>query len=926
MKKISRRSFLEQATYASSTFGIMLSPLPGMASRLAVLPGKDTPQFGRPEIIHYDAQCFTIHGRDTFLYSACMHYPRTPKALWRDRLVKLKRAGFNTIETYVFWNYHEPVEGNVDMSEFADFLKLIHELGLWSIARVGPYVCAEWDAGGFPHWLIEKQFPLRSDSPESIRTSKNWYGHVLPVVRENMITRGGPVILVQIENEYDFWKLPNANKLKYMTALAETAWKAGIDVPLITNWCQQARENNDPVMARIMDTCDFYPRWNVVKGTVPELKKLRQEEPTSPVSIAELQGGWFSKFGGKLSVDQVGINAAQLNMLAKTVIEHGTTYLSFYMGHGGTNFDWAARMLTTSYDYAAPIREPGGLWDKYYAARLIGAFLNDHAPMILRAKNLTSGASSSNEHVSASLLVHSGSGIVFVRENADADQSYRLKILDPANPTAAQWDVPRHGSLTIEPRGMKMLTVNLLAGKTRILYSTAEILAQGVSGDRDYVVIYDHPGSLVEIAIRSPHKPEVSGNTRYVEFDQDRQAAVIGFPMDAGWKSLLVEDGLQIIALPRKLAGTTWTAPLPSALSGHGSTMSPVISDCALISESSAGKLHTKLALEYQSGSHVLTILAPQAPRQCTVDGKDVQMEHDPHLGATTIHLETPRPNPQAVVVTNGEFWVDRFDPSIGNWQSTEPVALEKLGQIPYGYVKYRASVEYHGEEGLAIETFTKQNKQVFLNGRHIAALSGESESLFGPLAGQAKPGKNLLEISYEAFGGANFGKDIQDLTGIRSIRLGSRGSGKAIGKVELERFSAAAVGHDLNPKYAAGGWQPASLVSGETDSSLAPAFTWFRAEFSLNHQPLWFLPRKLVLDSSHDALLYVNGKFVGNYQTVGPQSEFYLPEPYLYEDGRKNTVTVLLAYTANPRAIRKLVIEPYKEFAARRTDVQFSW
>lgn len=926
MEKISRRSFLERLAWASSAVGavgLSLLPMPGMAEAAAIVPAGAAPHFKHPEILRYDAQCFTIHGKDAFLYSACMHYPRTPKALWRDRLVKLKQAGFNTIETYVFWNYHEPVEGQVDMSELADYLKLIHQLGLWAIVRVGPYVCAEWDAGGFPHWLIEKQFPLRSDSPESVQSSKDWYGHVLPVVRENMITRGGPVILVQIENEYDFWRLPNENKLKYMTVLANTAWSAGIDVPLITNWCKQARENTDPVMARLADTCDFYPRWNIVKEVVPELKKLRDEEPASPVGIAELQGGWFSQFGGKLSVDQVGMGGDQLNMLTRTVMEAGTTYLSFYMAHGGTNFDWAARRLTTTYDYAAPVREPGGLWEKYYAARRIGAFLDSYAPMILRSQPTANGVVSSNARVSATMRGRGQSAIVFVRENADAEQAFKLKISDPSGTGAGSWSVPRHGNLAIGPRGMKMLAVNWPIGNGRILYCTAEFLAQGRSGSRSYIVLYDDPGSPVEIALLSSQKPEVKGSASYVEFDPGGKVVVIGFVVEQSWKSILVSNSLQIVVLPRDLAGRTWTAELPASLrSGVSALKSPVITDCVLMRQQSAEGQRTQLTLEYASGAHSLTILTPRPPTRCAVDGSQTAMEHDSDLHATTIQIETTEPDTRATVVSKGEFWVDDFSTSVGKWQKTAPVALEKLGQIPYGYVKYSAGIDKPGNGNLWIEAFTEQKKVVFLNGRHLRAVSNAAKSASCRLAGLVKPGKNLLEISYEAFGSANFGKEIEDLTGIRSIRIGDQ----PIGEISLQRFPAGAAGHKIDPEYVAGQWRQTSLLGGDVSDGLVPAFTWFRAKFSLRRQPSWFLPRKLVIESSRDALLYLNGNFVGNYQTIGPQSEFYLPEPYLYEDGRSNVVTVMLAYTNDPRAIRKLVIEPYGEFRTRRTEVRFDW
>ncbi|MGB7200196.1 MAG: beta-galactosidase [Acidobacteriaceae bacterium] len=934
MKLSSRRRFIQQLGLVSSAIGaspMQLFAIPGMPGRFALLQAADKPQFKRPEIIRYDAQCFTIKGRDVFIYSACFHYPRTPKALWRDRILKLKMAGFNTIETYVFWNYHEPVEGQVDMTELEDFIQLVREMGLWMIVRVGPYVCAEWDAGGFPHWIIEKQFPLRSDQPESVKTSQDWYNKVLPIVRKNMITVDGPVVMIQIENEYDDWKLPNQQKLAYITALARMVWNAGIDIPITTNWVRQARENSDPVMAQIMDTCDFYPRWDILKGVVPRLAKLRKEEPSSPVSIAELQGGWFSQFGGKLSVDQDGIDAAQLNMLTKTVMEHGTTYLSFYMGHGGTNFDWAARSLTTTYDYAAPIREPGGLWEKYYSARKIGAFLDKFGPLIVRAQEAEGSANSTNPNVSVNLRVNGKSGFLFVRENVNAMQQFHMKFLDPTSSPQRTITVPRQGSLSIGPRGMKVLAVQVPIPGGHLRYSTAEILSHGANGDRPYIVIYDDPGQLVEIALATPKTPHLEGDATYQFYDADGGTIVIGFQMGSALKMFLLNGTLQIVALPRELAGKTWTTDFSAAVTPQTSATnisdSPVITDSALMTASTAAKKRATLVLEYSSGEHELTTLVPIAPDQCTVDGVPVPVEYDAHWRSARLHISTP-PNPfHPIVLSEGKFWVDTFEPSRGKWLHTAPVALEKLGRIPYGYVKYRATFNYRDEKELFLETFTEDNKQVFLNGKSIHALSKPAKSTVFPLTGAAKPGANLLEISYEAFGSANGGLEMQELKGIQSIRIGHRQRSTPLDALQIQRFPAAMKWHGIDPDYTSGPWLQGRLGGSADEHELMPAFTWFRTTFPLVSSPEWFSPLKVTIDADRDALIYVNGKFIGYFRTIGPQRDFYLPEPYLHFTGdQQNVMTVVLAYAGDLKPLRKLVIAPYTEFATRKTRVEFHW
>ncbi|MGH9435753.1 MAG: beta-galactosidase, partial [Terriglobia bacterium] len=630
----SRRKFLQAALAGPLAAEFGRKGLLSFGSPGLLMPGTGQTAFENPQIIHYDPACFTLHGRDTFVMSGCFHYTRCPKELWGDRLMKFKQAGFNTIETYVFWNYHEPIEGQIDMSELESFIQLVEQRGFYMIIRPGPYVCAEWDAGGFPHWITAKQFPLRSAAPESIQTSQHWYDSVLPVIQRHTITNGGPIIMIQVENEYDYWRLPDAEKRTYITALAEMVWKAGIDIPIITNWCKQARENSDPVMARIMDTADFYPRWDIVKQTLGPLARLRAQEPDCPVGVTELQGGWFSKFGGKLSVDQPGVDAAQLNMLAKTMIEHGVTYYSFYMGFGGTNFEHAAKTLTTTYDYAAPIREPGGLWEKYYAARGIGAFLSRFGPLVARSE-AASGAECTNPQVSVTERMNGSSGFLFIRENANAHQQYKLTFPNPASPTHRLATVPRQGQLSLGAREMKMLPVEVALPGSQLHYTTAEMLGAGINVDRVFLVIYDERGRTAEIAVSTSREPEVEGGTVYQYWDSDLETLVMGINVERIENMWLVNGELQIIALPRDRALRTWIASYPIKvvpdMEGKGPIDVPFMTDCALMGETGSHHQRAWADLHFTPGTHHLTTLWPSEPDDCRVDGARAQCAYDEH-------------------------------------------------------------------------------------------------------------------------------------------------------------------------------------------------------------------------------------------------------------------------------------------------------
>jgi Glycosyl hydrolases family 35/Beta-galactosidase, domain 2 len=935
---LSRRKFLQFSVAAPV---VVAAGDRGAPYLIAAPAGQGQEQFENPQIVRYDAQCFTLNDQDTFIQSGCFHYCRCPRELWSDRLMKLKRAGFNTVESYVFWNYHERTEGHLDLSEFEDFVKQVHSMGFWMIVRPGPYVCAEWHAGGFPDWIIAQQFPLRSANPQSITTSQHWYSAVLPVIQRNMITTGGPIIIIQIENEYDYWLLPSAEKAKYVKALAQMVWNAGIEIPIITNWCKEARDNSDPVMGRIMDTADFYPRWNIVGETLGPLGELRKAEPGCPLVVTELQGGWFSQIGGKLSVDQPGVNAAQLNMLAKTMIEHGVRSYSYYMGFGGTSFDWAAKKLTTTYDYAAPIREPGGLWEKYYAARGICAATNRFQALLTRARALE-GARSTNAQVTVTERVNGKSGMLFVRENANARQEYTMTFVDPNSPTHRLITVPRQGQLVLGAREMKMLPVQVPLPGIQLRYATADVLDFGAIIDRSYIVIYDEPGRVVEIALATEQQPQVEGDTSYQYWDPEYESVIIGLELNAPEKLLLINNQLMVIALPRDRALRTWMASFPSTLipeieEGMGpqapgttpetSNMQvPFITDCALLSDSGWEKKRRAWAdLNYTPGEHDLTTLWPSEPDKCLVDGDSTDIRYDGHWRTARLHITTPACPARPVVPESFEFWVEKFDPHSGNWIANPPRPLQQFDTLPYGYVKYRADFSAQADAQMAIATFDDDGKQVFVNGKYVKEASTPGQQVQFPLSSYAHPGTNALEISYELFGSYNFGEAIATLKGLKSVSAAGTSS---INSWQIQLRPPAMKGREVDPDFSVGGWQPASLGGAPPDAEFIPAFCWVRGMFHLDELPdEWSVMWKAMIDADRDALLYLNGKFVGRYAAVGPQKEFYLPEPWLqFGASAGNILTVVLAYTDQPQHLRTLQMAPYEEFATRKTRVEFRW
>jgi len=925
--KHTRREFL--------LYGMSSPFAAGLAARgraLPMSPRNENPpwkRFSQPQIIRYDSECFTIHGRDVFLFGAEFHYPRCPRELWKDRFLKLKRAGFTQIQTMVFWNYHEREEGRFDFTEFEDFLKLAHEMGFWVIVRPGPYICAEFERGGFPRWIIARNFPLRSMHPDSLKSSKYWYDHVLPLIRRYQITNGGPIILMQIENEYDFWPLPDLEKRQYIRFLAHLAWDAGIEIPLFTNWTRVVRDPADPDMDRIMDTCDFYPRWGFMKAVPPALAKLRKEQPTGVLGIAELQGGWFSQTGGKLSVDQVGVNAAQIDALTKSVMGMGVTFFNYYMGFGGTNFDWAAEKLTTTYDYAAPVREPGGLWDKYYAARGIGEFVKMFGGLLTRSQPSRQECQSTNSDVWVGERISKQSGVLFVRANTDSEHHFKMTFVDPTS-GGRKVTAPHEGELVLGPHGMKMLPLRVPVGSRELIYTTAEVLSQGKSKDRHFIIVYDESNTVAEIALESDRQPRITGKALYQHWDNNSGSAIIGIQVEEEAKFLLVDETLQIIVLPKNLALRTWVEEVTSIPGMSGSTHAavPFITDAYILRKCASETKRVWADLEYLPGEHHLQVLLPTQPTRCRINGSLQPIDYDSQFRIASVQVSTPDLAVQGIDLKTVESFVETFDPSSGQWQSTPAVALEKLGPVPYGYVKYRGQLNYSGEPKLYVAALSDDWKKVFINGRHVIEASNAEALTEVEASRYLKGGANTIEISYELFGAANVGPKLGELKGLDFVRTGNNPqTGSSVEKWQIQTYSAAARGREVNPDFAFGQWEQGSLDDATVDNEFVPAFTWCRAEFSL--PPVtegWTVPWKLVFDAAHDALIYLNGRFVGRYTTSGPQDEFFLPDPYFKQRDQKNILTVLLAYTKTPGLIHALQIEPYLEYSVRRTRVAFEW
>jgi beta-galactosidase len=310
----------------------------------------------------------TIDGQPFTLLAGQLHYFRFPKGEWHDQLLKAKAGGLNTIDTVIPWNLHEPAEGRFDFAEEADlpaYLDLCQELGLYAIVRPGPYICAEWENGGFPAWLTRRPgVELRVDDPIFLEHTLRWFDRLFPLLAARQHTRGGPIILCQIDNEH--WASGRYGHDAHQDTLARAAIERGIDVPQYT------------CMGAMRAWPEFRNGWS---GIAEKLVQTRAAWPDNPMIVSELWSGWFDNWGASRHNHKT---PARLDTTLHQLVAVGASGWSHWMWAGGTNFAyWGGRTvggdtihMTTSYDYDAPVSEYGGLTEKFFVARRHHLFMS----------------------------------------------------------------------------------------------------------------------------------------------------------------------------------------------------------------------------------------------------------------------------------------------------------------------------------------------------------------------------------------------------------------------------------------------------------------------------------------------------------------------------------------------------------------------
>jgi beta-galactosidase len=902
------------------------------------VPAEASPP-GQPSghTIGYDRYSLMIDGQRVWLWSAEFHYFRLPDPdLWRDQLEKFKAVGFNAVSLYFSWAYHSPAPGVYDFTGVRDIDRLLdiaEEVGLYVLARPGPYVNAELDSGGYPGWLSTQAGRARTRADDYQAAWEEWYDHVNAIIAKHQLTDGhGSVVLYQIENEYD------RDDAVYMEELKAAARADGITVPLFHNdKGRNLRWASGPGAPDLYGTDTYPAAFDCNRTSFPAVTDYRFLRPgvgDRPFIWGEFQGGAFDPWGGP----GYGRCAAMTGPVFERMfygnnIENQFTVHNVYMTYGGTSWGWQAdpNVVYTSYDYGAAFNEQRELTEKIPVLKQ-QAYLVASVRDLLKTDDL-------GQQAGTDPAVR-----VWVKENLDTRA--RFFFVRHANPTASSndstaftVDVPDGSyqtTVAVNGRDFKILPAGYDLERQRLVYSTSEIMTHVDLGDRDVALLHGRAGEAGETVLRYATEPrvEVLAGEVTTSWDAARGDLRLSY-VHNGLSRVRVSGGgrppLELLLADSETASTFWrldTEAGPVLVRGpylvrsaeqHGATLKL------------RGDTDRPGELEVFAGRHVRNVFwNKRLVRDGTVPGPEAVT-----FPALTDWRYT-RDVPEADPAFDDSAWT-AADHTVTN-NPTKPATLPVLYTDDYGF--HYGDVWYRGHftgaaTGISLTAGTGRAGlwSVWLNGTplgtvHTGTASGNQNSsgTFTFPDGLVDPaGDNVVSVlvrnmGHNENGGSNDNHKaprgllnatmtgssdapawrIQGVAGTDPVR-GPQNNGGLHG--ERSGFGL--------PRFDDRGWAPATLPHQET----APGVAWYRTRVRLD------LPRdqdvpvglRFTDDPSrhYRVLIFVNGWNLGQYvNDVGPQRVFTLPQGILNHHGDNTLALAVWSDDASTGGLGQVSLE----------------
>ncbi|KIJ53629.1 glycoside hydrolase family 35 protein [Sphaerobolus stellatus SS14] len=958
-----------------------LLALASLATSVVALDGYTVP-LGSPGFQHgnssmavqFDSRSWFVDGKRIFLWSGEFHPWRLPvPQLWSDILQKMKAAGFNGVSIYIHWGLVEGKPGTLDWNYFRSletFYETAKRVGLYVVARPGPYINAETTGGGLPGWLTNVEATARTNQTGFVNAWQNYVKELSQITAKYQYP-DGPVIGVQSENEFYVSQAMNPTATEAMVLLEGALRKHITKIPLTCNDVYPSGDFASGAGEVDIYGFDSYPGgFDCSQPSVlPELANyyVSAHNSVSPwvgMYIPEFQGGALDGWQG------VGYDNCEAllgpefsNVFYKNNVASGAFAQSFYMLYGGTNWgNIAYPGVYTSYDYGAAIRESRVLAPKYNELKLQGLFYQA-SPSLPSTKIVTSGAGSPFTSNPGVFVTQLGSGdtatnyyiVRQISNNFTTPISFSLQV----NTSTGSLTVPQFGGqITLQGRESKTLVTDYPFGKSVVKYSTAEVLTQTTIDGVDYIVLYSLAGQSIEAQIQSSVVKTVSvtGSNAIKARIQGQSVIVSGSPSGV---SAVKFGSTVVIVADKAAAGTFWQPRLSASYDVSPDTPSVLVIGPYLVRNATISGSSLLLTGDIQKVTD-LTIIAPSAVKSISWNGKQVTSgKASSGVGLAARLNDIPKlpalPSLKSLVWKSADSLPEiapSFDDSkwvVANKTSTSRPLQPFAGKVvlyadEYGF--HQGSFVFRGyfigsakKLDLSVQGGSGFGFSAFLNGKFLGSGQGLSgaDTINATFALNATTGQNVLVVVSDSNGlneDWNSNDDFKSPRGIRGYALD--GGQKDF---DVWRLTGNLGGEDFPDKvrgpYNEGGFfaeRSGATLPGFDDSHWVsstpfqgishPGVQVYRTSFTLNIPSDLDVPLALQFtpspSSNYRAVIYVNGWQFGRFaSSLGPQKTFPIPEGIINHRGSNELAVILWALDPSGGKITDLELTTLAVFAS---------
>lgn len=872
--------------------------------------------------ISYNNKGFIINGKQEYLIGGEFHYFRVPSYHWEDRLKKMKNMGANLISVYIPWGIHEPEEGKLRWSGDYDlerFLSLCQEYGFYVLIKPGPYVCAELDFGGHPDWLIKKiiedGMKLRMLDEKYLEECKRWYKIVSEKINRFLITNGGNIVAIQIENEYDHLieygedTITEKDAIDYFMYLRNIMDEYGIDIPKFANEAAFLRGSG------IIDTRTYYPNipglwmweFDLFENKIIQSKK---EQPDCPIMILELQAGWFAQVGVPIYNPDINV----VRSVTKSVMIQGASVINYYMLVGGTTFPFMGARgdicffgglgNITSYDFGkSPIRESGEInEEKYYFIKGMIRFAKQFSNIILESDhksfvNIISGGDDiavikSAEIINDSNLMNSNENFMTYEEGNEEGRFFFIRNLEKEgkNLTIKITKELLGRELVFEAyiaeKSTKMFPINFLIPDSdlRINYSTSEILLSKKVENKNILVMYGEKNSNGELCIDVP-TDEIELREGNMTIENRKEYTIVKYKHSD--INIMKINDVYIFIIEEDCIGKI--EEIENGLLLHDLYYIEKLKEIK-------GEIYIKAQVKEKNNKiKVFEFDNQYKSREVLIDTYfDEFDEKNQYRWTSNWRYKEDTDEIKNNYITD-------------NWELlNDPKSLEALGMFEHGYYWYRTEFELENDVEECFISYKHNYTDrmfIYINEKLVyKSINKPIENI--DISAVIKKGQNTMVILYAnefhnkshphegelvkysgilndiiLTGVYNNQKEINIMLSSFYVKKGLSGKNKGYHTLEYD---------DCNWSVIKSGNK---FVVGKELGDVG----WFRRTFKYYKNDLFNAPLLLKIKEADEILtIYINGMPLGRYDIKGPQDEFFIPEAYLNTES-DNVISIIL-------------------------------